>query len=402
MKKLIGILLLAGTFALTGCGSSQNDFVITNTNNQIITPTCVDDAYQANSNAVLTVNAANGVLANDSPAGGTASFSPASTQGGTVAGTPDGAFVYTPAVNFTGTDTFTYVVTNNFGAVTCTVTITVNAVNGFFVDAANGNDGTGSFTNGLPFATIQAAAAAAPAGSDIVVRPGNYTGGINLENGDRLLGNGSGLAVNPQGVVRPVLTGPVVLADGNTLDFLRIANAPSDAIDGDGQNDGAITNCEIVAPGGEGVQVRPGTGTWNISNNIITNSVGLGVALQTTGVGQMTAMVNSNNITGSGFNAIGFTSENTSQLTAQVQGNTLTGNAANVTFEGLAGATSTMCLDMENNTNDDTYVFDRTATATLEVEELASGQGFAGNTGAIDNGAVGQPATSVPNGACGF
>jgi Bacterial Ig domain/Right handed beta helix region len=401
MKKLISIILLGGALAFTGCGSSNNDFVITNNNPGAVAPVCVDDAYQVNSNAVLTVNAANGVLANDSPAGGTASFSPASSQGGTVAGNADGSFTYTPAVNFTGNDTFTYTVTNNFGAVTCTVTITVNAVNGFFVDSVNGNDATGSFTNGQPFATIQAAAAAAPAGSDIVVRPGNYTGGINLEDGDRLLGSGSVLA---QGTpVRPVLTGPVVLADGCTLDFLRIDGTAGDAVDGNGQNGGTVTNCEIASTSalGRGVAVMPGTGTWNVSDNTITGVAGLGIDLRTSGSGQMTATVNNNTITGSGFDALGVLSENTSQLTAQALGNTFTGNQAGATFEALAGDTSVMCLDMENNTNDDVYVFDRETTATLEVEEFAEPT-FAGNTGTIDNGSVFEPVQPVADGACGF
>ena len=211
MKKLISVLFLTGTLLLTGCGSNNNDFVFTNGNNfQVIpAPLCADDAYATNQNVALTVNGAAGVLVNDTQNGATLTIAGASAQGGTVVGVADGGFVYTPAANFNGTDTFTYTLGNSGGVVTCTVTITVNAVNGFFVDSNNGSDTTGNVNGGLPFQTIQAAVAAAPAGSDIVVRPGNYAGQINLLNNQRLLGNGSGLAVNPQGLVRPVLTGPV-------------------------------------------------------------------------------------------------------------------------------------------------------------------------------------------------
>ena len=371
MKRYLSLLLLTGALLMSGCGGSDlNQISGLQENGVIVAPVCADDAYTTNEDTTLTVNAANGVLANDQPNGGIATFSGTSTQGGTVAGNADGGFTYTPPNGFTGTDTFTYTVTNTAGQATCTVTITVVAINGFFVDAVNGNDGTGSFTGGMPFQTIQAAVADAPTNADIVVLPGNYTGTVNLKDGQRLLGSGSTL-VNPQGSTRPQLTGPVVLTDGNTLDFLRIENSPDDSVDGDNQNGGTITNCEIVTSGGEGVQVRPGTGTWSISNNTITNAVGLGVALQTTGAGQMTSMINSNTIAGSGFNAIGFTSENSSQLTAQVQSNTMTGNAMGATFEAFSFGTAVVCLDIESNTNDDIYVFDRSASATLEVEQLA-------------------------------
>lgn len=403
MKKLLSILLLSGTLALTGCGNDRDDFVVTNTNNnQVVTaPTCADDAYTTNRNVALTVAAAQGVLINDSPQGSTVTFQTTSANGGTIAGNQDGSFSYTPAANFAGTDTFTYTLGNSGGVVTCTVTITVNAVNGFFVDSVNGNDGTGNFTGGLPFASIQAAAAAAPPGSDIVVRPGNYTGGIALENGDRLLGNGSGLVINPQGAVRPVLSGPVVLADGNTVDFVRIANSPADAVDGDDQNDGIVTNCEIDTSTGSGVSAFRVSGNWNISNNVITSAGSGGVPITTEGASIATVRVNNNQISGSTFNAIGFVTSNTSQLNAQITGNTLTGNQANFTFEIIAGGTSTSCFDIENNTNDDTYrISANDANPTLQVEQF-------GNLITVNNnsGTVFVPLTAptdVVDGTCGF
>ena len=245
----------------SGCGNSD-EFVFTNNTNVQVAPICADDAYTTNQNAVLTVSAANGVLANDQPNGGTVAFSATSAQGGSVAGNANGGFTYTPPTDFNGTDSFTYTVTNAAGQVTCTVTITVISTNGFFVDAANGNDGTGSFTNGLPFQTIQAAVAAAPTNADIVVLPGNYTGTVSLKDGQRLLGSGSTL-VNSQAVNRPQLTGPVVLADGNTLDFLRIEGTNGDALDGIGQTSGTVTNCEVAntLSGGTGYVLMMPVGT---------------------------------------------------------------------------------------------------------------------------------------------
>ena len=414
MKKQLFIALLSGSLLLAGCGDSNNDFVFTNPNNPIpptARPVCADDAYTTNQNSLLTVSPADGVLANDQPNGGTLTFQATSTNGGTIAGNADGSFTYTPPTNFSGTDSFTYTVTNSAGSATCTVTITVIAVNGFFVDSVNGNDATGSFTGGLPFQTIQAAAAAAPAGSDIVVRPGNYTGTINLENGDRLLGSGSAL-VNPQGATRPVLTGPVVLADGNTLDFLRIDGTTSDAVDGEGQANGTVTNCEIsniTGPLGSnsGIEFDGATGTWNISNNTITNAAGLGVEGGTNGSGTLTVTVNNNMITNCGLDAIGFVSENTSQCTAQVHGNVMTGNQANFTFEVIVGNTATFCLDLENNQNDDVYVLSNSDTGSvLNVEELVIGppHSIPNNTGTveIDMGGGFSDPTSRTDGFCGF
>ena len=406
MKKRLAILLLAGTFFWTGCGSS-NDFVFTNTNNPgIATPVCQDDTYTTNANTTLTVPAATGVLANDTPNGATLTFPSTSTQGGTITGTQDGGFTYAPPANFSGTDAFSYTLGNSGGVVTCTVTITVVAVNGFFVDAATGSDTTGSFTGGKPFATIQAAAAAAPAGSDIVVRPGNYTGTITLENGDRLLGSGSTL-ITPQGVTRPVLTGPVVLADGNTLDFLRIANSPGIAIDADNQTGGTVTNCEVATNGGNqpGFSAFPATGgSWNISNNSFNNIDGSAILFTIEGSNTATARINNNQITGSLLNAIGFITSASSNLRAQVAGNTMTGNQTGFTFEIIAGGTSTSCYDIEGNTNDDTYLLQGILgdTPVFQVEDLANLIAINNNSGVVSSPGGTTPPTSVANGTCGF
>jgi hypothetical protein len=202
MKKLIPILLLVGSTVLTGCGGSQEEFVFTN-GNVAIAPIARNDAYTTAEDTPITIPAGTGVLANDTlnalNAGNvTVAFPTTTTQGGTVTlAANTGAFTYTPAAGFDGTDTFSYTLSNGFASSTATVTITVTPAQvqaGFFVDAVNGNDATGDFDTGAPFATIQAAVADAPTDSDIVIRPGNYTGAINLKDGQRLLGSGSVLA----------------------------------------------------------------------------------------------------------------------------------------------------------------------------------------------------------------
>ncbi|MCA9775108.1 MAG: cadherin-like domain-containing protein [Candidatus Eremiobacteraeota bacterium] len=413
MKRLATILLLAGTFILTGCGDSEN-FVFTN-NNIPNAPVAVNDAYATNESTPLTVNATNGVLANDTPNGATiTSFDATSTLNGTVNLNADGSFTYTPTS--TGSDTFTYTLNNGTGSSSATVTITVQAVNGFFVDAANGNDTTGSFQGGNPYATIQAAVADAPTNADIIVRPGNYTGQVDLKDGQRLLGSGSAL-VSPQGTTRPNLTGPVVLADGNTLDFLRIANSPGAAVDGAGQDGGIVSNCQIDTTSGgtgDGVGMDGASGNWTVNNNTFTGVTGVPILARTLVNSTLVLVVSNNDLANNPGGGIAFGSEGTSDIRAQIIGNEIaTSSGTGNSFETVCGDDSTICLDLENNTNDDAYAFtvNNSPSALFEIEQLSTltdpQPGGAGNTGTVDitddgpGGLVKDP-VEVNDGDCGF
>ena len=404
MKKTLAIGLLVGATLLTGCGSSEN-FVITNNNGVIPAPICVDDAYSTNANATLTVNAANGVLANDTPNGATLTFQGTSANGGTITGAQDGSFTYVPPASFTGSDTFTYTLGGSGGVVTCTVTITVNAVNGFFVDAANGNDTTGSFTGGLPFASIQAAVTAAGTNQDIVVLPGTYTGNVTLLNGQRLLGSGSSL-ITPQGTVRPVLNGAgITLADGNTIDFIRIQGTPGDAIFGNNVNGATISNCEIADTTnvGSGIQCDGADGAWVVTNNAISNVASIGVFLRGLSGDNLVARINNNTITNNSIGAIAISFIQSGTARVQIVGNVMTGSVnAGATFEASASNSSNVCLDITGNTNDDVYKFDRRDTAMLTVEQLSQLLTLNSGSAIITTPAAGNPATEVNDGACGF
>jgi Big-like domain-containing protein len=416
MKKYMSIALLAGALAMSGCGSSNGFNEVSGLQGNpgggvFIGPICLDDNYATNQNATLTVNATNGVLANDTPNGGTVTgFSATSTQGGTVAVNPDGSFTYTPANNFTGGDAFTYTVTNGFGSTTCTVNITVNAavvVDGFFVDAATGNDATGSFTGGNPFATIQGAVTAAGTNQDIVVRPGTYSGNVTLLNGQRLLGSGSVLA---QGTApRPVLNGGgITLADGNTVDYIRIQGTPGDAIFGNGVNGATITNCEIAdtTNNGSGIQDDNATGTWTIEGNAITNVASIGVLFRGSSGDDLVAMANNNTITGSGNGGVAFSYSGTGTVRAQVTGNTMTGTViTGRTFEVNATDNAELCFDITGNTNDDGYSFARLpATAVIQVEELNDLLSINSGSAILDNPSAPMtfPAVEVPDNHCMF
>jgi len=90
-------------------------------------PVAVDDAYEMDEDTVLTINAP-GVLNNDTDADGDTltAVLVAGPTNGTLTLNADGSFTYTPAPNFFGTDTFTYVANDgtsdsNIATVTLTV-----------------------------------------------------------------------------------------------------------------------------------------------------------------------------------------------------------------------------------------------------------------------------------------
>ena len=88
----------------------------------------VNDTYSANEDAVLTVGAAQGVLANDTALNGgkavvEGQFTTA--NGGTLVLKKDGSFVYTPKTDFFGSDSFTYTAFDADGD-TDTATVTLN------------------------------------------------------------------------------------------------------------------------------------------------------------------------------------------------------------------------------------------------------------------------------------
>lgn len=100
-------------------------------NNVNTAPVPTADAYQLNENGSLTVDAANGVLANDADPDGSPLTAQIRTQpgSGTLSLNADGSFSYTPNPGFVGTDTFTYFANDGSDTGFATVTLVVNAVN---------------------------------------------------------------------------------------------------------------------------------------------------------------------------------------------------------------------------------------------------------------------------------
>jgi uncharacterized repeat protein (TIGR01451 family) len=249
-----------------------------------VSPIAFDDAgYTAAGNVPFT--AVVSVLANDieplGPEGlalnaGTviANAGPMTTaQGGSVTLNPVGTFTYISAVGFEGTDTFTYTlrdtgldgVAGNADDLsgpgsTGTVSITVGP-SVWFIDntAAPGGNGTQAspFNSIAAFNAAQGTATGPDAGDFIYLRVGTGTyseaNGINLANGQTLIGQGQNLVVNGVTIETgsagqtPTInvTGAdegVLLAQNNTLQGFNISttNAAADGIEDGGGTVGTL------------------------------------------------------------------------------------------------------------------------------------------------------------------
>ncbi|HEY3322176.1 MAG TPA: Ig-like domain-containing protein [Planctomycetota bacterium] len=120
------------TYTLTNAAASSTATVALTVNPS--PPVAVDNAYAILYDSVLNVPAP-GVLSNDTLRGAviTANTTPAN---GTLTFKVDGSFSYKPVAGFTGTDSFTYTLTNAVGSSTATVSITVNLTPPLAVDDA--------------------------------------------------------------------------------------------------------------------------------------------------------------------------------------------------------------------------------------------------------------------------
>lgn len=106
-------------------------------------PRAVNDPYTTPEDVPLNVNAAGGVLSNDT--GGattlTALLARAPSSASSFTLRPNGSFTYTPATDFFGTDTFVYVATDGVrNSLPATVTITVTSVSDAPVASADAYD----------------------------------------------------------------------------------------------------------------------------------------------------------------------------------------------------------------------------------------------------------------------
>lgn len=276
------------------------------------TPIATDDSYNSIGNVGISVNATNGVLANDTDADGSgfaatpiSAVNTTSTQGTVNLNTADGSFTYDPPAGFEGTDTFGYTVDDGEGNTeTAIVSITISDMI-WFIDNTDTGSNDGTLAN--PFQTLGAFNAVngvggtydPKAGDAIFIHKGNanYTGGITLENSQILVGDGAtadlptitGISLPTNSYTPPTPLGSsnnptiensadngegIILAQDNTIRGINIGDAGSVTAPGVSltDNGGSISN----------------TGTSTISEVSINNSVGAGIDIANSGSASFT------------------------------------------------------------------------------------------------------------------
>ncbi|HEX2046722.1 MAG TPA: Ig-like domain-containing protein [Acidimicrobiales bacterium] len=204
------------------------------------------------------------VLSNDSDADGpgplTASLAGSNPPGGRVVTmNSDGTFVYVPPPGLKGgSDSFQYNVSDGAGTATGTVTINIQSVLVWYVDATAPVGGLGRSTDPFQNLTPLRGPSDVDGPGDIIfLYSGSYSGGLPLENNQHLFGAPHGLVVGSPpsvtlvapnaGAANPTIqaAGPViVLAQNNVIRRVNVG-APGSARSGAGITGTGIQNADI-------------------------------------------------------------------------------------------------------------------------------------------------------------
>jgi hypothetical protein len=415
MRRYTLLILLLGLVFLPGCGGVDDYFDdecftcddYYYDDNNLPPLQAVDDFYETAADTTIFVNADNGVLVNDTFFDAFIAFPETTSRGGQLVGNGDGSFTYTPPAAFAGTDSFVYVLSDDFGESAAVVTITINSTGqpnpGIFVDSASGNDATANPATGAPFATLNGALAQAGANAEIVIRPGTgqpYSGNVTLLNGQSLIGAGF-LNVTPQGQNRPILSGTVDLANGNLIRGLSFQSTSGDAINGDNSQGATISNCVFAnsSNGGRAISGDSASGAWVIAGNSINAMDDAGIRLSSSGNQSLSAEIDGNTITNCQLSAISLLSEGSSTFTTSVTDNVMTGNENGFTFDALVIEASSFRLNLEGNSNDDDYLLSTlNLTGLFEVENLSTlQQRNISGTVVLDEDPGSTPITEIPD-----
>ncbi len=307
-------------------------------------PLAVNDTYTCTGNVGINVPAASGVKSNDfddNLAIATLSVTTPPTNG-TVALNNDGSFNYSPNAGFTGTETFTYTLTdgNPVGLPVpltdvATVTITVSNVI-WFVDNSVAGPGTGTVID--PLKSLTTAGTASSAGHVIFFKANGTTasGGITLKNNQYLLGTGH--------------TGGSNLADPGVLPFsLAPHSKPLPAING------VAPTIANLAGGGNGITLASGNTIRGVNVGRCEGTKIFGTAFGTLTIGNTTspdvALVgnkNALNLTNGAFAATSKFSSINCPDSSNLTLNTVSGSLASGSTT-IGGASGTGGISIQNS-----------------------------------------------------
>jgi hypothetical protein len=416
-------------------------------------PLALPDSYACTGNVGITIPAASGLKANDFddniPGLTVTAGTFATTQGGSIMINADGSFIYTPPAGFTGSDTYTYtlndangvgggVPTTDVGLVTITVSNLI-----WFIDNTGGGSG-GNGTLATPFKTLGDFNTSSTAAGDVIYieeTGTNYSGGIALQNNERLFGEGHTGAANLSGVLpftmapnsntlpninglRPVILNPagdgIQLASGNSVRGLNLGNCSDFAIDDNGtvgtltisevninttgggfraDNGGALTVTlgPLTATGGtNGIHLASTSGAFSAGAVSITNPSSTGIIMQSasntltlgattvskTGAGTGVSLASSSgNVS---FTSLAITTSNGSALI----GTEHTGSIAVTNNTGSLSATAGAAIDLTRTTGNTSIDLKFNAVTTVNTPAFGIRLDNVGGTGLTVSGAT--------------
>jgi hypothetical protein len=414
-------VVISNTGSTDATGVMFNDTVDNNTTlvpgSVTVTPVAIDDSYTANGNVRISVPAP-GVLGNDSDAEGdsfTASGPATSVNGGNVAVNANGSFTYNPAPGFEGNDSFNYTITDSHGNTDSgTVSITVSGMI-WFVDASAAGGGDGRLTS--PFNCLvgtgcfQPVAADDP-GDNIFLYSGNYTGGLNLLANEKLIGQGSSVALalvagtTPEpnsdplpatGGANPVITtvaaatNGINVASNNLIRGLTVGDTTATDINGTGF--GALTTREVILNGlGRALNLITGTLDTDFGTIESIDSTTTGITLSGVSGTLISGSTNIQNPTGIGISItnVGAGSPGINfQNTTTVNGSGGTGVSISNTLASSTGAITFADLDIAPDNNQRALNITNSATVTTPGKiTIASGTFTTTNTLATGQGSI--------------
>ena len=277
----------------------------------------------------------------------------ATANGGSVTMQSDGDFIYKPPVGYTGSDSFTYQVSDQnagasgVGLASGTITINVAAPKVWYVNAATGNDTTGDGSSEKPFASLAPLSTGGSADTldgandTIFLYNGTYNSGVVLENGQQLISQSQALIVNGTTLEaasgsNAVINGTVTLASGNTIDGIDFGNVSGFSLQDSGASVGTATVAHSLINNANGGAVN------------IANGGTLAMAFSSvTASGTSTSAIALNNTTGS-FTAAAGTLNNGAATAADVA---ITGaNNVNFTYDGSINDTTGTTVSISGQT----------------------------------------------------
>lgn len=239
IRKIVTVFLLLSLASCGGGGGAEISAGQAASDSQttaLTAPVARDDSTTSLGNMTLTRAAGEGVLANDTVNGASLSTgSTSSEEGGRAEIQADGSYSYFPPAGFTGTDRFSYTLSNAAGASSATVTVTVSGL-AYFVDNRSSTGGDGTESN--PFSDISKALAVATSGQSIVLSVGdgtsrNQRGPLTLPQGVSLVGRLSlEEQVLGQGDPMPVVAGPVFLSSDSQIVGIHFEASAAQAVVG--------------------------------------------------------------------------------------------------------------------------------------------------------------------------